>query len=361
MRYLKGLICALIITGLYSSCETDFELNAPYEKTAVIFGFLEISADTQYFRIQKTFLGEGDALLFATEEDSALFDNVEGRIYWKDQFGNQLGQASMDTITIHDKNTDGIFFAPSQLVYYIPSNEMEFNTDHTYYLEVIADGEIYTSSTRLVEMQEQNIQQPPPDNAGIEISMVTGSGVALNYVDKKVRFTTIDYARRYNILLKYHYTDHKTTGDVDRTFDFLVGDVIVNSDDGGQIEEREFNTEIWYKQIGELNDSNTDIIYREVNQLEFIVTLAAEDLHNYITVNEPVTGIVQNRPEYTNINKGDGGSGIGIFSSRHTIVRTKFLNTNSMREMVCGQFTEGDIFCDPNSGEFQCGSGFDCF
>ena len=361
MRYLKGLFAVLLIIGMYTSCETDFELNAPYEKTAVIFGFLEISADTQYFRIQKTFLGEGDAILFAGIEDSSLFDSVEGRIYWTNENGDQLGQASMDSITVHNKDTDGIFFAPTQLMYYIPSSEIEFNTDHIYNLEVIADGEIYTSSTRLVEMLSQNIQQPPSDAGGLEIAMVTGSGAALNYLDKKVRFTTIDFARRYDLLLKFYYTDHKISGDVPRTFNFNIGDVITNSDNGGAIVERVFDSEVWYKQIGDLNDSNQDIIYRSAGKLDYIITLAAEDLHNYITINEPVTGIVQNRPEYTNITKGDGGSGIGIFSSRFTIVRTKYLNTNSMREMACGQYTEADLFCDPNSGDFQCGSGFECF
>ena len=325
MRYLLGFIGVLLITMTFTRCETDFELNAPYEKTAVIFGFLEVSADTQYFRIQKTYLGEGDALLFAQNEDSAKFDNVEGRISWSDQFGTQ-GEAFMDTITINNKETDGIFFAPSQLVYYIPSEDIEFNTDYTYHMEVKADDETYTASTQLVEMQEQQIQQPPPDNAGVEIAMVTGSGATVNYIQKKVRFTTAQYARRYELLLKYHYTDHRPEGIFPRVYDFKIGDITVNSDNGGSLQEREFNSESWYASVGSLNDFDPDLIYREAGQLDFIITLAAEDLHNYIAVNEPVTGIVQSRPEYTNINKESGGSGIGVFSSRYRIVRTKFLN-----------------------------------
>ena len=43
------------------------------------------------------------------------------------------------------------------------------------------------------------------------------------------------------------------------------------------------------------------------------MTVGSEDLNTYIKVNEPITGIVQKRPQFTNINNG-----IGIFSSRYT-------------------------------------------
>ena len=43
------------------------------------------------------------------------------------------------------------------------------------------------------------------------------------------------------------------------------------------------------------------------------MTLGTQDLKTYIDVNEPITGIVQERPQFTNINNG-----IGLFSSRYT-------------------------------------------
>jgi len=44
--------------------------------------------------------------------------------------------------------------------------------------------------------------------------------------------------------------------------------------------------------------------------IDFIITYAGDDLSTYIDVNQPSLGIIQQRPEYTNI-KG----GIGILSS----------------------------------------------
>jgi len=361
MRFSIALLGFFTLILTFSSCETDFDLNAPRDETAVIFGFLEMSADTQFFRIQKTFLGDGDALLYALEPDSSTFDDVEGRVFWTNSSGTEIGSAEMDEILIDDKNTDGIFFAPQQLVYYIPSSEITFNPNFTYHLEVFAGGEMYTSSTKLVQIDEIDIQQPPPSQQVPEISFVTGNGASVDYLDKRIRFTAQEFARRYSVSMNFRFREFKTTGTFTRNFNFIIGNIITEDGDGGQTEELEFNAESWYALIDNITDPDPELLYREIGEVEFFITLAAEDLHNYLSVNEPVTSIVIERPEYTNINKGNNGEpGIGVFSSRFTIERSKFLNFNSKRELVCGQFTLEDLFCDPFSGSLQCGGTIDC-
>ena len=62
-----------------------------------------------------------------------------------------------------------------------------------------------------------------------------------------------------------------------------------------------------------LNISKDENIIRYFNGLDMLMTVGSEDLETYINVNKPITGIVQERPQFTNINNG-----IGIFSSRYT-------------------------------------------
>ena len=52
---------------------------------------------------------------------------------------------------------------------------------------------------------------------------------------------------------------------------------------------------------------------RRFLSIDIIMTVGTPELNTYIKVNEPITGIVQHRPAYTNINDG-----IGLFSSRFT-------------------------------------------
>ena len=52
----KTVISFLVPLFLLISCSTDFELNAPY-KTIPIVGLLDQSQDTQFVKINRSFLG----------------------------------------------------------------------------------------------------------------------------------------------------------------------------------------------------------------------------------------------------------------------------------------------------------------
>ena len=54
--------------------------------------------------------------------------------------------------------------------------------------------------------------------------------------------------------------------------------------------------------------------------VELLMTVGTEALNTYIKVNEPVTGISQQKPMFTNINNG-----LGSFSSRFTYSTSKQL------------------------------------
>ena len=64
--------------------------------------------------------------------------------------------------------------------------------------------------------------------------------------------------------------------------------------------------------------------YRLTSDVEFILSVAGEDLNTYMEVNEPSSSIVQDKPEYTNIENG-----IGVFSSRYQKTRSKLLKSES--------------------------------
>ena len=60
----------------------------------------------------------------------------------------------------------------------------------------------------------------------------------------------------------------------------------------------------------QLNDNNS--VTREYVDIDLIMIVGTEELETYINTNKPLTGIVQQRPEFTNINNG-----IGLFTSRY--------------------------------------------
>ena len=57
-------------------------------------------------------------------------------------------------------------------------------------------------------------------------------------------------------------------------------------------------------------DNNTT---KQFLNLDLVMTIGAQDLKTYIDVNQPFSGIVQERPVFSNIDNG-----VGLFSSRYT-------------------------------------------
>ena len=72
MKYL--LLLLSLFTALFFGCKTDFEVNAPWKETTVIFGLLDQTQKVQMIKINKAFLGEGDANQFAQNPDSTNYD-----------------------------------------------------------------------------------------------------------------------------------------------------------------------------------------------------------------------------------------------------------------------------------------------
>ncbi len=67
-------IAVVTILGL-SRCSTDVDLNASYESVPIVFGLLDAEVDTQWVRINRTWLGEGDQNIYALIQDSSEYEN----------------------------------------------------------------------------------------------------------------------------------------------------------------------------------------------------------------------------------------------------------------------------------------------
>ena len=74
---MKNLFWILtLIVGLFSSCETDFELNAPYKTIPVVYGLLDQSLDTQFVKINKSYLANENNANFAPINDCTQFEYI---------------------------------------------------------------------------------------------------------------------------------------------------------------------------------------------------------------------------------------------------------------------------------------------
>lgn len=105
------LLSIVGVSFVWSSCETDFSLNGDYEITPVVFGLLDHTKSTHIIKITKAYMGDGDNLVYAQEEDSNYFETVDARVI-EFKNGNETGRSwQLHDSVITNKDTSGIFYA----------------------------------------------------------------------------------------------------------------------------------------------------------------------------------------------------------------------------------------------------------
>ena len=110
-------ICAVGTLCILFSCSEKIDLIGDFKETAVVYGLLDHSDSLHYVKITRAFIGPGNAVEIAQIEDSSYFNTVDATIEELD--GNNIVRTWIlrDT-TIENKDTNGLFYAPNQKVYY---------------------------------------------------------------------------------------------------------------------------------------------------------------------------------------------------------------------------------------------------
>ncbi|NNC83639.1 MAG: hypothetical protein HKN79_08680 [Flavobacteriales bacterium] len=371
------ILIALTIIGIFSTCETEIDITADGDNLPVVYGLLDPSASEQIFLINRTFLGNINALEIVTEEDSMLYEEVTGALEWYNANGTLVGSAPLQDTILQDKDLDGIFYAPTAKAYYIDSEDIWNNWpdmndsqyfDYVYRLNVTADGKSITSETQMASTYGNGsgaIEQPIPGiNSGIQLVQTfnpDGSTYNSNFrVVWNAGTNDVRNAIKQKIDVRFNYTEVYTDGssaEKSVTFPIVTKDI----DFPGQEVDEARNGSIFFERIAnaiEAAGTPDDLRYRAIGTFDFILTVAGEDLTTYLNIGDnQVTAVGQSRPTFSNINEGEG---IGIFSTRDIYVREKPLytdgNENDLREMVDGQYTRELCFCDPTgeSTEYTC-------
>jgi len=345
MRYLFLAIFSAL--SLYS-CKTDIDLIGDYQVTPIVYGLLDQSDSIHYIKINKTFLGRGNALDMAQVSDSSYFENVVATISEVLPNGTVSRVWELRDTLVDNRNTNGVFFAPEQKLYYFTTTTFQNNPatslqpNATYNLNVIInDGEyIVTGETELV--RDVTISSPSAQSSWIF------RGNQNDY--RSVPFTwTKGNGKRYNLNLEFHYRETDVNDvETDKFFRWNVGEVFANSTNNVAIVA---NGELFYQLVRNNIPVDNSIVKRE--QIYFLITLVAgaEEFDNYIAANQPSTSLAQNKPSYTNLE-----GGIGLFSSRYTIRTIKYfinpsfqnwrsLDQRSTKELCEGQYSGLLGFC----------------
>lgn len=326
-KWFLGLAASLTVL---SSCSEDIDLTAPYKDITIAYGLIDELKDTNWIRIQKGYLGDDNAVLYAAIPDSLYYP--ASLVVWVKEYnsvGAQTDSVLLERMVNPVVKDPGTFSSDSNVLY-----RMVKNTDAAFTYKLFIkkpNGDTTTSETILANSITMNT--PPaafdwePDNILVQ--------------DQVVRFRWVhdpnSYAYQTGIKFKYEEWDVSNPGVVEnKSFTHIFPMFRPTSD------YQCFTNQIcydvhkldFYSMI--VNNIDVDINKaRRFISFDFIVLQATEELYNYITINAPSLSYVQKVTDYTNI-----AGGHGIFASRTSGGYVdRILNDQTRDSLESGQYT----------------------
>jgi hypothetical protein len=388
MKFFAFLFVVVIIS--VTSCSTEVELNAPYQSTTVVFGLVNpdfngdnlINAlDTQWIKINRTFLGEGNNNDYAAVRDSSEYhdDDFISKVVQRMNDGEVVEEYPLISKVVSNKDVNGIFYGPEQTLYYFvpPAGGLNQSSEYKILLRFV-DGREVSGTTNLVDYATFSWQSPQ-ENATILMANPGSDGNVL-YVDPvSVRWYPAKNASLYDVILRFHYTEliYDNTGWIGepvsttvKSLDYSLGTVVPQSITSSEALKVEFDGEGFYSFIrnsipvnafAKRIIGNYDAIQQRTECFDVLLTIGNEELASYIEVNSPSTTIVQERPTYTNINNG-----LGLFASRgaRKVQNIRLVGVNqttgtpnqgNLKAFFVSGSTAELNFCDPNpTSDYSC-------
>jgi len=357
-------LLAAIFTLGFTRCTTDVDLTAPYVSIPVVFGLLDAEADTQWVRINRTWLGDGDQTQIALISDSSEYETSR----LSTRFVEVVNEIDTRVFELKDtllqnKDEDGVFFAPEHQAYYAATRGSEsLNPDALYRLEIVIDDSIDVKAvTNMISVSVGNIQQPPAGLNNIKLNFANVGPSQVVYPNYPFKWRSTAGASRYDAVLLVHFIEHYWADDFQtvldssraRTIEMPIGTVDPSSDVGNQELEKLFDGRVFFTTLSTRLDKNIRItrelgVWDADSQIarafDFLLIVANETLAIYLDVNAPVTGIIQERPEYSNVS-----GGLGLWASRTTQgVFGLGYTTDTIEHLQEGDDTAELNFCTPN-------------
>ena len=299
---IKNLL--FLILPLLFSCETDFDVNANWKDVTIVYGLIDPNNEDQLIKINKAYLGQGDAIQMASISDSTNYDpsNLIVKIHRvREQVFNTYDTLStvVLTDTVLDKD-DGLFSTDDNIIYTFKKPSSFYNTNSIYVLEILnlLSGQKVTSETEIINSFSFESLNP-----SFEWGLYNGElADSLRFRTKNIEWQNSNNGVIYQLDILINYLESGIVNSL------TWSQPIVEYSSGNM--SLKIKGDQFFQFLENNLDNNTT---KQFLNLDLVMTIGAQDLKTYIDVNQPFSGIVQERPVFSNIDNG-----VGLFSSRYT-------------------------------------------
>lgn len=351
MKFRISVLPSLILAVLFYGCKNDVELNAPYKEIPSIYAVLNPFDSVQTIRINKVFLGVGDANVMAKVADSINYQPGEITVTLKSKktatitFSETLieaqpgafstsqrvyttnvkistveGSGSLTaipvyTLTVKNNHTGNVFTATASPVQQVFVANIDGDLRLPHYPNYPSPDKVQEKDYTDYIGRVGNVYFPPNKNDKSAIYKLVISTVYSNYLSWGKPLDSVDYVfgNRYpREVTRLGGTDYITTS---------------------------FKPVDYFAAIGvALAKKNVDkSIYHKLERIDYHIYASTQEYLDYLEYAKPSLSFNQNKPLYSNF---VDNAAIGIFTFRSHVVVMKlpsksFINAFSYNPNTC--------------------------
>lgn len=323
MEKCRFFFVALAAMIALSSCTPEFSQIAEYKDITIVFGLLDISQDTQYVKIQKAYLTDGNAYDEARNPENIYYDEDKIDVSMRELVNGKERRSFPLYVTRSIPKDEGVF-ATEQVLYYT-TEKLSVDNEYQLVIRNKETGKVVTGKTAVVG----------------DFSVVTPISSYLNMTNSKsvIKFYAAKNAYAYDVYMQFRYLEkNKETGEIKNgLIRWKLGSM---GEQHGSTVIMNYMPVSFYSIVA-ANLAPDPNVYRYAygECIDIEISAAGESYKIYLDVNAPSSSIVQDKLEFTNMETKDG-TAYGIFSSRNITLRTYGLHPIAEDSLVRGSLTK---------------------
>lgn len=340
------IIASLVSVVFFFGCETEIDTKAEYQDITVVYGLLDPDSTAHYIKVNKAFLGEGNANDLAANANNYNYADGEVTVKIDEYTSNGVFVKSYAlTRTTNDLPKDnGVFDNNTNVLYKFDEPALDLNNTFKLNIYNASLGKEITSETTLPKGAD--ITSVSTFNT---LDFYNGS----SYTSEIFTVVPKENVGRIKADLIFRYTEVYTTLDsLDKEVKISMGELKATSLDGNNLEFSMEGDVFFNTIINNVPANVPNLDYRRLSNCRVELTLAGIDLSTYISVNAPTN---TSAVDFTNITNG-----LGLFSSRTIDLKSSNRleigdfgydgRLNLGDETIKRLLTLGLDFCSPRSG-----------
>lgn len=335
MKRIKFILLVLFTPAfIFSSCSNELDVLDNYKEIPVIYGLINPNQNINYVRLEKGYLGTGNALVMAQQHDSIYYDTSQVDLQLI-ALKSGVDFTSYKLTPVYNIFKDqGLFTDADHILYQLVMKDQNGDTiklisgiDYKLKFTNKVTGLIDTAITKIIE--PISVQNFGTSTTFPKINLAAKDP----YI---IRLFASKYAKVYGMIFRFKYFEkNKTTQLITvKTLDYYLKDVVSRTITSTSDIEIPLNGQTIFQYLG-ANIKTDSTVSRSVKSCDFVLTAGTQEFYDYYQINKP-SNTVNYIPVFSNLSVGKG-----VFACKiNSLISDVIFNDLTLDSLYNGSYTK---------------------